>query len=179
MDDGDDAKAIEASLAENIARLPMDEIDQYKAFAALLKNGQSVDDIASHFGVTERLVKQRLAIANLYTPLLTAYRKDDIGADTLRFLTLATMRQQKAWWALFTSEDKHAPQGRNLKEWLFGGNDIPVSNALFDVDAYGGNIVSDLFGEERYFDDAAQFWTLQNTAIAEAKERYLAEGWAM
>lgn len=27
MEDGDDAKAIEASLAENIARLPMDEID--------------------------------------------------------------------------------------------------------------------------------------------------------
>ena len=135
--------------------------------------------LSNDWGVaqTERLVKQRLAIANLYSPLLTAYRKDDIGADTLRSLTLATKRQQKSWWALFTSDDEHAPQGRNLKAWLFGGRDIPVSNALFDVEAYGGNIVSDLFGEERYFDDAAQFWTLQNTAIAEAKERYLAEGW--
>ena len=37
----DNAKAIEASLAENIARLPMDEIDQYKAFAALVKEGNS------------------------------------------------------------------------------------------------------------------------------------------
>ena len=34
LEEGDDAKAIEASLAENIARLPMDEVDQYKAFAA-------------------------------------------------------------------------------------------------------------------------------------------------
>ncbi|MEL6502816.1 MAG: ParB/RepB/Spo0J family partition protein [Pseudomonadota bacterium] len=177
MQDGDDAKAIEASLAENIARLPMDEIDQYKAFAALKAKGQSVTDIAGHFGVTERLVKQRLAIANLYQPILTAYRKDEIGADTVRSLTLATKRQQKAWWALFTNDDEYAPQGRSLKAWLFGGSDIPVSNALFDIEVYGGNIISDLFGEERYFDDAAQFWTLQNQAIAEAKERYLANGW--
>lgn len=177
MEDGDDAKVIEASLAENIARLPMDEIDQYKAFSDLVKQGRSVEGIASHFGVTERLVKQRLAIANLYQPILTAYRKDDISADTLRILTMATKRQQKTWWKLFTSEDEYAPQGRALKAWLLGGADIPVSNALFDVSEYGGNIISDLFGEERYFDDAPQFWSLQNTAIAEARDTYLANGW--
>ena len=32
MAQGDDAKAIEASLAENVARLPMDEIDQSHLF---------------------------------------------------------------------------------------------------------------------------------------------------
>ena len=35
MDATDDAAAIESSLAENVARLPMDEVDQYEAFAAL------------------------------------------------------------------------------------------------------------------------------------------------
>ena len=44
MDAGDDAKAVEASLAENLARLPMDEIDQYKAFAALAAKGLSLCD---------------------------------------------------------------------------------------------------------------------------------------
>lgn len=44
MEKGDDAKAVEASLAENIARLPMDEVDQYKAFAELVKKGQGVDE---------------------------------------------------------------------------------------------------------------------------------------
>lgn len=39
MKDGDDAGAIEASLAENIERLPMDEIDQFKAFTRLVKEG--------------------------------------------------------------------------------------------------------------------------------------------
>ena len=37
MKEGDDAKAIEASLTENIARLPMDIIDQFEAFHTLTK----------------------------------------------------------------------------------------------------------------------------------------------
>lgn len=100
MDGSDDALAIEASLAENIARLPMDEIDQYKAFAALRKEGLPSAGIAARFAVTERLVEQRLAIAGIITPVLSAFRRGDIGSDTLRILTMATPRQQKAWWTL-------------------------------------------------------------------------------
>lgn len=178
MAEGDDATAIEASLAENIARLPMDEIDQYKAFAALLKQGQSAEDIACRFGISERLVKQRLAIANLLPQVLSAYRKDEIQAQTIRILTMATKKQQKAWLDLFNSEDDYAPQGFALKKWLFGGAHIPTSNALFDLETYQGGIVSDLFGEERYFDKPEAFWVSQTAAITDAKARYLAEGWS-
>lgn len=178
MQDGDDAKAIEASLAENIARLPMDEIDQYKAFCALEKRGRSVGDIAAHFGITERLVTQRLAIGNLIGPILTAYSKEEINAQTVRVLTMATKKQQKAWLELFKAEDQHAPQGARLKEWLFGGKDISVDAALFDVAEYTGAIVSDLFGEDRYFDDATSFWSLQSNAVSQAKVRYEQNGWA-
>ncbi len=176
MSEGDDAKATEASLAENIARLPMDEIDQYKAFLALVKQGRNVEEIANNFGVTERLVKQRLAIANLISPILTAYSKDEIGAETIRVLTLASKAKQKEWWELFKSDD-YAPQGYRLKSWLFGGENIPVTNALFDIEEYRGSITSDLFGDESYFDDAKAFWELQNAAIAKAKEDYESKGW--
>lgn len=178
MEDGDDAKAIEASLAENIARLPMEEIDQYKAFAALAAKGMEPADIAGHFGVTERLVGQRLAIACIIDPILNAYRKGDIDAGTLRTLTMATPRQQKAWWKLVKSEDDYAPHGRALRDWLFGGSQIPVTNALFAEADYPGTIISDLFGEDRYFSDAEAFWSLQNKAIAEQREAYLASGWS-
>ncbi|MBB4305099.1 ParB family chromosome partitioning protein [Rhodobium orientis] len=177
MEDGDDAKAIEASLAENVARLPMDEIDQYKAFAALVGEGKDVADIASEFGVTERLVKQRLAIANIIGPILTAFRRGDIGAETLRTMTLATKRQQQDWWALFKDEDAYAPHGYALRQWLFGGQQIPVENALFEIEEYVGAIVADLFGDERYFDDTDAFWSLQNEAIAKLKDDILAKGW--
>ncbi|WP_350333163.1 hypothetical protein [Coralliovum pocilloporae] len=45
--DADDAITLEASLAESVVRRPMDEIDQDKTFAALIRQGQSVGDAAS------------------------------------------------------------------------------------------------------------------------------------
>lgn len=176
MDSKDNAKAIEASLAENIARLPMDEIDQFKAFTALSKQGLNVEDIALQFGLTERLVSQRLALGSLHVPILTAYSNDEVGSSTVQYLTMATPKQQKAWWKLFKSDDP-TPQGHSLKQWLFGG-EIPVENALFNVADYSGNIVSNLFGEDSYFDDAEKFWELQNEVISEAKRLYHAEGWS-
>ena len=178
LETGDDAAAIEASLAENIARLPMDEIDQYEAFAALKARGRSVADIAHEFGVTELLVKKRLAIAGLITPILTAYRKGDIDPPTIRQLTLATRAQQKAWLELFRDPDNFAPTGHRLKAWLFGGAEIPVSMALFPVEQYDGNIVSDLFGDEQFFDDADKFWKLQTEAVIHRQAAYLDAGWA-
>jgi ParB family chromosome partitioning protein len=58
-----------------------------------------------------------------------------------------------------------------------GGAQIPVSNALFDVVTYDGAIVSDLFGEERYFADSDAFWTAQNAAIADKAQAYREAGW--
>jgi len=175
LESGDDALAIEASLAENVARLPMDEIDQYEAFAALKAQGRSIADMAGQFGVTELLVNRRLAIANLIDPILNAYRKEEIDPETIRHLTMATAKQQKAWFKLYREDN--APTGRWLKEWLFGA-EIPVSSALFPLEDYKGNIVADLFGEERYFDDAEKFWKLQMQVVIARQAEYLSAGWS-
>jgi len=179
MEDTEDAAAVEASLAENLARLPMDEIDQYKAFVVMVKKGMSAEDVAAHFGITERLVHQRMAIGNLITPILNAYRKDEIEPSTLRILTMATKAQQKQWYELYKEHGAYrVPRGHQLKQWLFGGSSIPTENALFDLAEYTGVITADLFGEDSYFADSALFWELQNTAIANAQETYLANGWS-
>lgn len=178
MEDGDDVAAIEASLAENIERLPMDELDQFEAFRALSRAGRSIGEIAFTFGVSERLVHQRLALSNLHPPILNAYRRQEISAADLRNLTMATRKQQKAWWKLFTSEDETAPTGFRLKSWLFGGDEVPVGNALFDLETYPGAITSDLFGDEQYFADSALFWEHQATAIAELASEYQENGWS-
>ena len=174
----DDAAVIEASLIENTERLPMDEIDQYEAFAKLMAQDRTVADIAAAFGVSERLVQQRLAIANLYPPILTAYRQNAIKAGDIRLLTMATKRQQKAWWKLFKDETQWQPSGHQLKQWLFGGAVIPTANALFDMADYTGGITANLFGEDSYFADIDQFWRLQSKAMAELRERYQSEGWS-
>ena len=98
---GDDAGAMEASLIENIARAPMDELEEYEAFARLLKKGRGVADIALTFGVTELYVKQRLALANLLAGIKDAYRDGRIEPEDLQLLTSATRRQQKEWLTAF------------------------------------------------------------------------------
>jgi ParB family chromosome partitioning protein len=177
MAKGDDAAAIEASLIENVARLPMDDMDQFEAFQRLFKEGRTIEEIASTFGVTEIMVKRRLAIANLSPKIRQAYRTEEIDSETLRALTLASKQQQKDWLALFEDPEQGAPRGSNLKRWLLGGSQIPTTNAIFDLTSYKGEIVSDLFGEESYFANPDTFWSLQNEAIAKLKANFEANGW--
>ena len=177
MAKGDDAAAVEASLIENVAHLPMDEMDQFEAFQRLLKEGRSVEDIAHIFGVTELTVKRRLAIANLHPKIRTLYRAEDIDAETLRALTLASKQQQKDWLVLWEDEEQHAPRGNTLKKWLLGGENIPISVALFNLGQYNHEIITDLFGEEKFFASVEGFWALQEGAIQTKRDEYLAQGW--
>jgi len=177
MAKGDDAEAVEASLIENVAHLPMDEMDQFEAFQRLLKEGRSVEDIAHVFGVTELTVKRRLAIANLHPKIRHLYRSEEIDAETLRALTLASKQQQKDWLALWEDEEQHAPTGSYLKKWLLGGENILTSAALFDLAQYQGQIITDLFGEEQFFANTEGFWALQEQAVSAKRDEYLAQGW--
>ncbi|MFX7977089.1 chromosome partitioning protein ParB, partial [Acinetobacter baumannii] len=49
---------------------------------------------------------------------------------------------------------------------------------LFDLERYIGDIVADLFGEDRYFADPQAFWVSQEAAIAERVEAYTQAGWS-
>src|SRR5487761_206250 len=178
MAPGDDAAALEASLIENIARLDADEMTQYETFVRLTKAGKSVAEIATTFGLTDRLVEQRLALGNLLPKIREAYRQDEIDTESIRHLTLASKAQQKEWLKLFEDPESHAPTGYHLKQWLFGGQSIATKVALFPLDQYPGPIVSDLFGEDSYFADPDQFWTLQNQAIAAKRDALLEAGWS-
>ncbi|HEV2817636.1 MAG TPA: ParB N-terminal domain-containing protein [Allosphingosinicella sp.] len=175
---GDDAAALEASLIENFARLDPDEVTQWETFARLVKEGRGIDGIAATFGVTERLVRRILALGNLLPRIRTLYRQELIDAGTIRHLTLATKAQQREWLTLYDSPDSYAPTGRALKEWLFGGQAIPTTAAIFDLSEYTGAIVADLFGEDSYFADSDAFWTLQRAAVEAKKAGYLEAGWS-
>ncbi|MEQ8694824.1 MAG: ParB N-terminal domain-containing protein [Gammaproteobacteria bacterium] len=177
MEPGGDAAALEASMIENLARLDPDEMTQYETFVRLRKAGKTVADIAATFGITELMVKRRLALGELLPKIREAYRNEDIDAETVRHLTMATKLQQRDWLKLFNDPEEYAPRGWQLKQWLFGGQQIATEVALFPLDAYKGQIVSDLFGERSYFADADQFWQLQNEAIAAKRDALVEDGW--
>ncbi len=175
---GDDAAALEASLIENVARLDPDEVTRWESFTRLVREGRTPEDIALTFGLTELQVKRTLALGNLLPRIRGLYRKGDIDVATARHLTLASKARQREWLDLRDDPEAYTPTGHQLKAWLFGGASIPVSAALFDLDGYPGEIVSDLFGEERYFADSATFWTAQTAAIDAKAESYREAGWS-
>jgi len=179
VNDMDDAAAIAASLAENIERLPMDTMDQYEAFAALARQGQSESDIARHFGITQQAVKRRLAIARLIPDVRRLYRQGEIDDRELHLLTLAPRQRQKAYAALRADPDGNPPPSWQLRAWLLGGAEIPTTAALFPIESYKAPIAADLFGEGSYFADPIEFWSLQNGAIAERKAVLEAAGWTV
>ena len=177
MESTDDAAAIEASLAENVARLPMDDMDQFEAFATLRKKGLDESEIAAHFAISAQVVKRRLAIGTLHPDIRRLYRAGDIDARTLHLLTLATRERQKAWLALASDPEQAVPPPWQLKAWLLGGAEIATTVALFDESWYQGGIASDLFDDKRYFTDCDEFWRLQNEAIAAERDRLHQAGW--
>ena len=177
MAPGDDAAALEASLIENLARLDPDPMTQFETFARLTKEGRSVTEIGTTFGVTEIMVKRSLALGNLLPKIREAYRNDEIDDESIRQLTLASKAQQRAWLKLFEEPGHYVPLGHDLKAWLFGGHEIPTEVALFPLDTYSGQIVADLFGEQSYFANTDQFWRLQNEAIAAKRDALMEAGW--
>jgi len=177
LDSDDDAAAIEASLIENLARLPATELEQFAAFKQLKITGRNVADIANHFGVTELKVKRILALANLKPAILKMYEADEISVPDIHLLTMASKTKQTEWLKLAKDEQQETPRRGWLKEWIVGEEQINTKHALFDLTDYKGAILTDLFGEQEYFADPDTFWTLQNTKIAETIAAFEAEGW--
>ncbi|AKK24686.1 hypothetical protein MB84_29900 (plasmid) [Pandoraea oxalativorans] len=67
-------------------REAMHPADQFVAFAALVKEGRPVEDIAAVFGVSPLVVPRRLKLANVSPRLLADYRNDSPDAPTLEQL---------------------------------------------------------------------------------------------
>jgi ParB family chromosome partitioning protein len=170
-----DAEALEISLIENVAREDADELTEYETYAGLIRLGRTPGEIAKTFGVDEKDVMRRLALANLMPRVRDLFRSEELDASDLQLLTMATKSQQRDWLKLW--DDSNAPTGHTLKDWLFGGNAIATKHALFDLEAHRNRIVGDLFGEDSYFASAKEFWPLQDEAIAAKRDGYLAAGW--
>ena len=178
MAEDDAASAIEASIIENVARLPATEMEQYTAFRKLHDEGRTVEEIAGFFGVTELTVRRVLALASLSASIRKLYADEEIDRETVRALTLATPARQADWLKLWNSKTDRAPMGRACRAWITGGCAITTDKALFDLAGYPGAVTADLFGEAAVFADAEAFWEAQDAAVAEKIDGYRQRGWA-
>ena len=171
------------SLAENMQRVALHPLDQFRAFVALREKGQGEEAIAAAFFVTPQIVKQRLKLASVAPALLEVYAEDGMTLEQLMAFTVNPdhERQAQVWDAVKNSWNKEPYTIRRmLTETSVRASD---RRAVFvGVDAYeaaGGVVLRDLFqGDEGgWLEDPALLDRLVTEKLQAEAEALASEGW--
>jgi ParB family chromosome partitioning protein len=177
-------EAVELSLAENIIRVAMHPIDQFAAFAALIDEGKTLEDVAAQFGITPGIVTRRMKLARVSPVVIEAFREDRITLDAVMG---------------FSVSDDHAEQDRvyadianrggqftrNYVVRMLTHQKVATDDARFlyigeaTYLAAGGTISRDLFDEDGggYADDSALLDRLALESLTAEIPAYLDAGW--
>jgi ParB family chromosome partitioning protein len=151
-------QATATSLTENVEREAMHPADQFDAFATLVEEGKSAEDIAAEFGVSADTVQKRLRLAKVSPQVMQLYRAEELNLEQV--MAFAFTDDHAVQDALL--DDGARPSAwqirRALTETAVRGDDPRAR--IVGRDAYvtaGGSIRRDLFGDDatEYFEDAA------------------------
>lgn len=179
-----DAEARDMSLTLNIVRENMHPVDEFEAFAALANDGMLPTDIGKRYGISEKIVMQRLALGNLAPVIRDAWRDDKIDDEAATAFTLET--DQKRQTELFKALKKRGGLHRHSIRTAISGDERQAEAMLrfVGIDAYktaGGATTQDLFADKNAGDVIATDFKLLaklydeklKAKVAELK----AEGW--
>lgn len=146
-------EATEISLTENVIREDMHPVDQYEAFKVMVDAGKSVADVAARFGVTEIIVRRRLALAKVSPVLLDLFRNDEMDFEQLSAFTLSDdhERQEQVWNSLgsWSRHAYHIKSALVTDEVASTDKRIKLIGGLDVYEQAGGTVRRDLFDENR------------------------------
>jgi ParB family chromosome partitioning protein len=174
----------EHSLIENAVRANMHPAEEVLAFRDLiLAQDWSFDAVAERYGVSLRVVNQRMKLANVAPSILDAWRDGGLTQSQVEAFALSddTERQRAYFedssdWALKPDSIRKAMMDKAL---AIGRDRLATFVGREDYEAAGGSIVTDLFAESVYLQDAA---LVQDLAVKKlqtlADEIVGREGWA-
>ena len=171
------------SLAENMQRIALHPLDQFRAFQALREKGQGEEAIAAAFFVTAQIVKQRLKLASVAPALLEVYAEDGMTLEQLMAFTVNPdhARQVQVWDAVKNSWNKEPSAIRRmLTETSVRASDRrAVFVGLGAYEVAGGVVLRDLFhGDDGgWLDDPALLDRLVAEKLQAEAESLASEGW--
>ena len=176
--------ALIASLAENVFHIPMHPADEYVAFAKLIGEGKSVEDVAAAFGVTPLVVKRRMKLAAVSPRLMTQFREEKIGLDCLMVLASCDdhARQEQVWAGLPAWNRRPDCLRQLLTQGEIESDTDPVARyvTLKAYEKAGGKLRRDLFSDDdkkAYLLDAALLDSLATDKLQKKARQVAAEGW--
>ena len=173
----------EDSLAENIHRVALHPLDQFRAFQNLRDAGLSEEDIAARFFVTPAVVKQRLKLAAVSPKLLELYAEDAMTLEQLMAFTVTNdhARQEQVWEGLARSPIREAYYiRRQLTEGAVRASEKRARFvAVAAYEAAGGVVMRDLFEQDEggWLQDIALLDRLALEKLTAEAEAIRAEGW--
>ena len=180
---GGEISAEEDSLAENVHRVALHPLDQFRAFQTLREQGRSEEDIAAIFFVSVNVVKQRLRLAAVSPNLLDVYADDGMSLEQLMAFSVTAdhARQEQVWENVNKSGyDEPYQIRRLLTERAVKASDKRARFVgLAAYEAAGGNVLHDLFEEDGggWLEDIALLDRLVAEKLRTEAETIAAEGW--
>ena len=178
-----DGLAEEDSLAENVQRVALHPLDQFRAFQTLREKGLSEEEIAARFFVSPTVVKQRLKLAAVSEKLLEVYAEDGMTLEQLMAFTVTNdhARQEQVWQQLAGNYNKEPYYiRRQLTEGAVRAADKRAQFVGVDVyEAAGGVVMRDLFEHDDggWLQDPALLDRLVIDKLKAEAETLRAEGW--
>ena len=144
--------AVDDSYAENVIRLALHPLDQFKAFKRMVDGGMSKEEVADAYRTTPRYIAQRLRLARVAQSLLDAYARSEMTLAMLEAFTVNSdhARQEQVWEAIQRSHNRQPWYIRDL----LTETTVPTDDKraqFVGVDAYeqaGGVMLRDLFSDE-------------------------------
>jgi MFS family permease/ParB-like chromosome segregation protein Spo0J len=87
------------SLAENVHRVALHPLDQFRAFLDMREKGMTDEEIAVAFFTTAQVVKQRLRLASVSPKLCEVYAEDGMTLEQLMAFSVTDdhARQEQVW----------------------------------------------------------------------------------
>ncbi|MEQ8932075.1 MAG: ParB/RepB/Spo0J family partition protein [Nitratireductor sp.] len=162
-DPADDGGAMR-SMVENIAREPLNPVDQWRAIERLVALGWTEEGIAAALSLSVRQIKKLRLLANVLPAMLDQMAKGDMPDERqLRTIAAASIAEQKEVWKA------HKPKKNETTSWWSVANGLSKTrmyarDASFDdelAQAYGIAWVEDLFApadeDSRYTTDVEAF----------------------
>ncbi|WP_409996264.1 ParB/RepB/Spo0J family partition protein [Rhizobium leguminosarum] len=175
---------VEDSLAENVQRVSLHPLDQFRAFQTLREQGLGEEEIAARFFVSVAIVRQRQRLASVSPRLLDSYAEDEMTLEQIMAFSITNdhVRQEQVWDTISRSHSREPYYIRRLlTETAIRASDRrAVYVGIEAYEAAGGVTMRDLFDQDQggWLQDPALLEQLVMEKLkADAAAIQVSEGW--
>lgn len=175
---GDDVAALDVAVSNNI-HVPMHAMDQFYAFSQMVDMGRDIQEIANAYGVSRRVVEQRLSYAKLDERARQLVKNDVRDLDWAAGMTMASPDEQAAMLDEIENDPRRYLTVHDVRRRL-EDELVSTDHALFDPAVVQESLVrKDLFDPNgATYMKRSEFQPLQDKALEALVEERKAEGWS-